>query len=382
MFPISILFALITVRIEQQASSASVAHSLVSNAASPNSSPFHRRSSNASAVGQASQATAGPATLNNTWSNPNYLPVPANPLEYCSTVPPIEQASASTPLPVVFVPVSVLRRPDKPRRESALSKQVIFSDGIRPGGDLTETPASASNSVGISANFAFPNKASTTKGGKRFKLPQIIESNPIANSSKKQCLFLHDSNGELPPMLATDNLNEDCTAESIMALVSDPLAEALYFQLSKNLIVRIKRTRLDCCTHQLCWVLTTAGLSSVGQDELILLLETNPQEQAIPRDLFRLVRVVHDYANRGQPFSDLNHILFEDGLFANPDIGGFIFFRPNLHCLQQVHLPVSPFLVALLIQKAEVPWAKIFPLRLLLRMGADSARTFELQILF
>lgn len=37
-------------------------------------------------------------------------PNPNNPTEYCSTIPPTQQASAGAPLPTVMVPTGVLKR--------------------------------------------------------------------------------------------------------------------------------------------------------------------------------------------------------------------------------------------------------------------------------
>lgn len=34
-------------------------------------------------------------------------------------------------------------------------------------------------------------------------------------------------------------------------------------------------------------------------------------------------------------------------------------------------LPAAPCLVGVLLQRWEIPWAKVFPLRLLLRLGAE-----------
>jgi len=70
-------------------------------------------------------------------------PNPSNPMEYCSTIPVSEQVAAAAALspPTVMVPVGVLKRSGgstggsvEAEREN---KSVMFSDGIRPGGDLT-----------------------------------------------------------------------------------------------------------------------------------------------------------------------------------------------------------------------------------------------------
>lgn len=68
----------------------------------------------------------------------NRQPNPNNPMEYCSTVPPFQQANNQLHSPIsVMVPVGVLKRAGAPR-SNRKDKTVIFSDGIRPGCDLTE----------------------------------------------------------------------------------------------------------------------------------------------------------------------------------------------------------------------------------------------------
>lgn len=80
-------------------------------------------------------------------------PNPNNPMEYCSVIPPLQQvASGSTATPIsVMVPVGVLKREGAPPKTAR--KEVMFSDGIRPGCDLTEldnswTPTRSGSSDG------------------------------------------------------------------------------------------------------------------------------------------------------------------------------------------------------------------------------------------
>lgn len=73
----------------------------------------------------------------------------------------------------------------------------------------------------------------------------------------------------------------------------------------------------------------------------------------------------------GLVHSEMSHILFPDGLFGFKDNCCFLFVRRTLQCIQNLVLPSPPFLMAVLIQRFEVPWAKVFPLRLVLRLGAE-----------
>lgn len=67
-------------------------------------------------------------------------PNPNNPMEYCSQIPPLlqqQQVATASNVPIsVMVPVGVLKREGATR--SRKEKQVMFSDGIRPGCDLTD----------------------------------------------------------------------------------------------------------------------------------------------------------------------------------------------------------------------------------------------------
>lgn len=55
---------------------------------------------------------------------------------------------------------------------------------------------------------------------------------------------------------------------------------------------------------------------------------------------------------------------------GNPENCGFLYIRSSFQCLQNIIVPENGFLIGILIQRTELPWAKVFPLRLMLRMGA------------
>lgn len=66
-------------------------------------------------------------------------PNPNNPMEYCSVIPPHEQVTSSAAAPIsVLVPVGVLKREGVAPKSQRKEKNVMFSDGIRPGCDLTD----------------------------------------------------------------------------------------------------------------------------------------------------------------------------------------------------------------------------------------------------
>lgn len=89
----------------------------------------------------ASAIDVNPDGISGSASNASRTPNPNNPMEYCSTIPPHQQvggaASSSSPISVM-VPVGVLKRDGVSLKPPRKDKNVMFSDGIRPGCDLTD----------------------------------------------------------------------------------------------------------------------------------------------------------------------------------------------------------------------------------------------------
>lgn len=143
--------------------------------------------------------------------NPN----PANPMEYCSTLPPQQQVAAGSTLPpTVMVPSSVLKRTST---RSSERKSVIFSDGIRPGTDLDESP------TGTTPTRTVPDKPP------KFNMPTIIEK---TNS------FIPETANELPPVLLKES--EFKYVDNNLALLERLRQEELKFAINKNFYVTVK----------------------------------------------------------------------------------------------------------------------------------------------
>ncbi len=74
-------------------------------------------------------------------------------------------------------------------------------------------------------------------------------------------------------------------------------------------------------------------------------------------------------------FKQISLLTSEDNiLLSNKDNVGFFYFhstRFHLRLFEKIahHLPEEPFLFGYLVHKWEIPWAKLFPLRLYLRLG-------------
>lgn len=160
------------------------------------------------------------------------------------------------------------------------------------------------------------------------------------------------------------------------------------------------------CSRQ-CWCFGSNGLQALGQKELVFLLECLPDEKALPKDLFSLYLNIYQEAQKGRlyiyrPFvnvsvfwlrknnltteslysvtgkflEELDNVTFTSTFLGSKDHAGMLFFSPTCQPLDGLTLPSQPFLFGLLIQKLEVPWAKVFPLRLLLRLGAEYSGVF------
>lgn len=73
----------------------------------------------------------------------------------------------------------------------------------------------------------------------------------------------------------------------------------------------------------------------------------------------------------GKVLNHLSHSTASRGLLGSKEHAGFLYVRPTFQSLDGLPLPSQPFLFGLLILRAETPWARAFPLRLMLRLGAE-----------
>lgn len=83
----------------------------------------------------------------------------------------------------------------------------------------------------------------------------------------------------------------------------------------------------------------------------------------------------------GKLLNHLSHSLAARGFLDSEEHAGFLYVRPTLQSLDGLPLPPQPFLFGLLILRAESPWARAFPLRLMLRLGAEyRCKTFSIDL--
>uniref|UniRef100_A0A8C1MLJ1 Zinc finger, FYVE domain containing 16 n=1 Tax=Cyprinus carpio TaxID=7962 RepID=A0A8C1MLJ1_CYPCA len=278
-------------------------------------------------------------------------PNPNIPSEYCSTIPPMQQARAAgtlnSPPPTVMVPVSVLKHPGNdgfPREQ----KHVWFADGILPNGEVADT-----------TKLCVQTRRSSQ------------ESSPSAGGSSDTVSLVPEDDDGLPPLLITTGeeeygdllVEERPAACQILLLLEEGGPQPLTFVLNANLLVNVKIVR--------CWCLSSNGLQAVGQKELVFIIECLAEENSLPRDLFNLYVSIYEDAQKGKFTEHLGNVTFTDSFLGSKDHGGVLFFTPTFQPLDGLALPQVSFLCGVLIQKLEVPWAKVFPLRLLLALGAQ-----------
>ncbi|MED6294103.1 hypothetical protein CHARACLAT_017548, partial [Characodon lateralis] len=327
-------------------------------------------------------------------------PNPNVPSEYCSTIPPLQQARAAgtlnSPPPTVMVPISVLKHPNNdacPREQ----KRVWFADGILPNGEVADTARLSVTSRRSSQEFSpdpeTPVSAGLDHGGGGPSVPEtpgtvLVVRAPVSgpwdygllsgigSSVRRIPSLLPDSQDELPPLLIStgEEDGEDVLVEEspapcqIRHLLEEGGPRPLTFLLNANLLVNVK---LVTYASKQCWCFGSNGLQALGQKELVFLLECVSGEKTLPRDLFSLYLSIYQDAQKGKFVEELDNITFTNSFLDSKDHAGMLFFSPTCQSLDGLTLPPQPFLFGLLIQKLEVPWAKVFPLRLLLRLGAE-----------
>ncbi|XP_059201381.1 zinc finger FYVE domain-containing protein 9 isoform X1 [Centropristis striata] len=325
------------------------------------------------------------STLTNvqSWETPatgsNQSPNPNNPAEYCSTIPPLQQAQASgvlsSPPPTVMVPVGVLKQTGNEGTLTREQRRVWFADGVLPNGDTAESPKPLTSSPAPSQSLAISNKSSTSESSEAAHTPVAPVGSPVGSS-----LSLIPEDG-LPPILIstgvkggtgghiTDYAVEERPSEIVlMQQLEEGGPDPLVFVLNANLLAMVKLVNY---VNRKCWYVTTKGMHAVGQAEVVILLQCLPDEKTIPKDIFTHFVQLYQEALSGNVLSHLSHSFFTQSFLGSKEHGGFLYISPSFQSLQDLLLPNPPYLFGILIQKWETPWAKVFPIRLMLRLGAE-----------
>uniref|UniRef100_A0A1A8PU25 FYVE-type domain-containing protein n=2 Tax=Nothobranchius pienaari TaxID=704102 RepID=A0A1A8PU25_9TELE len=178
----------------------------------------------------------------------------------------------------------------------------------------------------------------------------------------------------LPPILTSTGVKGDYTVEekpSEMLLIQElesGRSKPVVFVLNANLLAMVNLVNY---VNRKCWYVTTKGMHAVGQAEVVILLQCLPDEKTVPKDIFTHFVQLYQEALSGNVLSHLSHSFFTQSFLGSKDHGGFLYINPSFQSLQDLLLPNPPYLFGILIQKWETPWAKVFPIRLMLRLGAE-----------
>ncbi|KAJ8414868.1 hypothetical protein AAFF_G00023910 [Aldrovandia affinis] len=356
--------------------------------------------------GEHSQVQAFERMMSPSGPSPN----PNVPSEYCSTIPPLQQARAAgtlnSPPPTVMVPVSVLKHPGNeavPREQ----RRVWFADGLLPNGEVADTTRlSAGGKRGSMDTSPIISEPPVAKGtpvcpmedapgdeldgapaeapGAQGVGPRAPVDGPwdcsllcsVAGAVERISSLLPEDGEGLPPLLIIteeehrgDVLVEERPSPSqILLLLEEGGPRPLTFVLNANLLVNLKL--VTYCSRK-CWYFSSNGLQGAGQQELVFLIQWLPEENVFPIDVFGLYVRIYKEVQSGRFVEELGSVTFTDRFLGSKEHGGFLFFSPTFQSLEGLSLPHVPFLCGVLIHKLEVPWAKVFPLRLLLRLGAE-----------
>ncbi|XP_061094951.1 zinc finger FYVE domain-containing protein 9-like [Conger conger] len=330
-------------------------------------------------------------TNSESWENStgasNQSPNPNNPAEYCSTIPPLQQAQASgvlrSPPPTVMVPVGVLKHPGAEGSISREQRRVWFADGILPNGEVADSSKMAASIPAPSAPLTVTHECDKLTAADMpgaISVPPAPGSGAQAGSPVGSSVNLIPEDG-LPPILIstgvkggtgsqlTDYAVEERPSEILlMQQLEEGGPDPLVFVLNANLLAMVKLVNY---VNRKCWCVTTKGMHAVGQAEVVVLLQCLPDEKSVPKDVFSHFVQLYQEALAGNVVGNLGHSFFTQSFLGSKEHGGFLFISPTFQSLQDLLLPNPPYFFGILIQKWETPWAKVFPLRLMLRLGAE-----------
>ncbi|XP_039929555.1 zinc finger FYVE domain-containing protein 9 [Hirundo rustica] len=318
----------------------------------------------------------------NMMSASSQSPNPNNPAEYCSTIPPLQQAQASgalsSPPPTVMVPVGVLKHPGAEVAQPREQRRVWFADGILPNGEVADAAkltVAGTASTGTLAVSHDPSKpmANNTLSAETDNASVFSGNITQVGSPVGSAMNLIPEDG-LPPILISTGVKGDYAVEerpsqiSVMQQLEDGGPDPLVFVLNANLLSMVKIVNY---VNRKCWCFTTKGMHAVGQSEIVILLQCLPDEKCLPKDIFNHFVQLYRDALAGNIVGNLGHSFFSQSFLGSKEHGGFLYVAATYQSLQDLVLPTPPYLFGILIQKWETPWAKVFPIRLMLRLGAE-----------
>ncbi|XP_009870317.1 PREDICTED: zinc finger FYVE domain-containing protein 9 isoform X2 [Apaloderma vittatum] len=269
---------------------------------------------------------------------------------------------------------SVLMNVAQPREQ----RRVWFADGILPNGEVADAAkltVAGTTSTGTLAVSHDPSKPVTNNSLSAETDNASVFSGNITQvgSPVGSAMNLIPEDG-LPPILISTGVKGDYAVEerpsqiSVMQQLEDGGPDPLVFVLNANLLSMVKIVNY---VNRKCWCFTTKGMHAVGQSEIVILLQCLPDEKCLPKDIFNHFVQLYRDALAGNVVGNLGHSFFSQSFLGSKEHGGFLYVAATYQSLQDLVLPTPPYLFGILIQKWETPWAKVFPIRLMLRLGAE-----------
>ncbi|XP_032159253.1 zinc finger FYVE domain-containing protein 9 isoform X2 [Mustela erminea] len=268
---------------------------------------------------------------------------------------------------------SVLMNVAQPREQ----RRVWFADGILPNGEVADAAkltVNGTSSAGTLAVSHDPVKPVTTSPLPTETDISLFSGNITqVGSPVGSAMNLIPEDG-LPPILISTGVKGDYAVEekpsqiSVMQQLEDGGPDPLVFVLNANLLSMVKIVNY---VNRKCWCFTTKGMHAVGQSEIVILLQCLPDEKCLPKDIFNHFVQLYRDALAGNVVGNLGHSFFSQSFLGSKEHGGFLYVTSTYQSLQDLVLPTPPYLFGILIQKWETPWAKVFPIRLMLRLGAE-----------
>ncbi|XP_074427248.1 zinc finger FYVE domain-containing protein 16 isoform X2 [Larus michahellis] len=196
----------------------------------------------------------------------------------------------------------------------------------------------------------------------------------VENCVRKEISLVPDGDKLPPLLLAVGEKGKDPLVEEhpshqqVTLLLVEESPNPLTFILNANLLVNVK---LMTYSSEKCWCFSTNGLHGLGQAEIVILLQCLPDEEIFPSEIFKLFIDIYKDAMKGRLIRNMENITFTENFLGSKEHGGFLFVSPIFQKLDDQILPDNPFLYGILIHKMEIPWVKVFPIRLMLRLGAE-----------
>ncbi|TKC40197.1 hypothetical protein EI555_011062, partial [Monodon monoceros] len=336
----------------------------------------------------------------------------SNHSDECATIQPLQETQTFSISSPTTLPISALKQPSVEGLCSKEQKRVWFADGVLPNGEVADTTKLSSGSKRCSEDFSpllpdVPLMINTVDHAHSTTVEKPnSEAGDIRNEIIRSPISQVPSVEKLPTNTGTEGLptSGSFTLDDDVFTEIEDLSSPTGVLVNSNLpVASISDYRLLCgIDKNVCnkisllpddedslppllvasgekgsdssdkyWYFSTNGLHGLGQAEIIILLLCLPSEDTIPKDIFRLFITIYKDALKGKYIGNLDSITFTESFLSSKDHGGFLFITPTFQKLDDLLLPGNPFLCGILIQKLEIPWAKVFPMRLMLRLGAE-----------